>query len=148
MGLFDYVVVDDPNFICSEGHDLRVEEFQSKDFGCTMGTVSIVLDGMVRIENGGFGGDLDYPLNGHFYIYAGCTRCPAFVQVDTYNLIAHMVEFKITVIDGMCVRIERHSPSTKEWIENEPKQQYMENCIGPMPWKEAYALHIDHLMSK
>lgn len=41
MGLFDYVTVRGPSFVCSEGHDLSGEEFQTKDFGCEMGQVFI-----------------------------------------------------------------------------------------------------------
>ena len=40
MGLFDYVRVSDPRFVCSEGHDLSDCEFQSHDFGEMMGTCS------------------------------------------------------------------------------------------------------------
>jgi hypothetical protein len=31
MGLYDTVKVSDPRFVCSEGHDLSDEEFQTKD---------------------------------------------------------------------------------------------------------------------
>ena len=41
MGLFDTVTVRDPRFVCSEGHDLSDEEFQTKDLGCTMGSATI-----------------------------------------------------------------------------------------------------------
>ena len=54
MGLFDYVYVDDPAFVCSEGHDLNGREFQTKDLGCTMGHAKVSGGGIV-LTDGGYG---------------------------------------------------------------------------------------------
>lgn len=142
MGLYDHVHVDDERFVCSEGHPLSGEEFQSKDFGCTMGDVS-VSGGRVGFAPGEWGdGPVERPLLGRFCIYTTCKKCPAFVQAHTCNLCDMSVEFVIEVIDDAIRKVTRVGPTTAEWLRDEPKKPYMDGARGPMPWAEAQHEHI------
>lgn len=142
MGLFDYVHCSGPEFVCSEGHDLTAEEFQSKDFGCTMGDVSISSTS-IDLDSGKWGdGPPERPLLGRFYVYCTCRRCPAFIQAKTANMCSHGVTFCIEVVDDRVRSIKRASPPTAEWLESEPKQSYMAGCLGPMPYDEAQSLRM------
>ena len=138
MGLFDYVTVNDPRFVCSNGHDLGAEEFQSKDFGCEMGRV--------LIEN--------WHLSSHAVclgtpeadgskveVYCICRQCPAFVQFGTGNLVACEVAFEIELDGGVVKSIIRTSPATNDWLRDEPRERHMKRCEGPMPFREAEQLH-------
>jgi hypothetical protein len=141
MGLYDHISVSGPEFVCSEGHDLSGEGFQSKDFGCTMGHVAVSADG-VTMESGGWGDDVSRPLLGRFYVYGPCTQCPAFVQAKTRNIVECSVEFEVDIVDDKVRSITRISPSTPEFLADTPRQEWMRGCTGPLPYEEAYALHI------
>jgi hypothetical protein len=144
MGMFDYVRVSDPRFVCSEGHDLSNMEFQTKDFKCVLGFV-IIEDGKLSYANG----CLDVPPSTSpttDYIRIGCVceRCPAFVQADTGNLCPLSVDFKIHVIKDIVQSIERISESTAEFLVNEPKRSWMIDCEGPMDYETARLRHISY----
>lgn len=141
MGLYDHVSVSGPEFVCSEGHDLSVREFQSKEFGCTMGHVAISAEG-VTLEPGGWGDPISRPLLGRFYVYSSCTLCPAFVQARTHNLIECSVEFEIEVVDDRVRSIKRISQTTADFLLKTPKEDWMKDCKGPMPHADAYELHL------
>ena len=141
MGLFDYVhVTDDDRFVCSEGHRLDAEEFQSKDFGCTMGDVTIAA-GKISMAGGGWGHAENAPFHEHVEIYCACSRCPAFVQFGTANLIPCSVEFRLRIHGDQVLTVERTSAPTAEWLLSEPAQAWMKRCEGPMPFEDAQHLH-------
>ena len=109
MGLFDYVSVNDPRFVCSEGHDLRGEEFQTKDFACSLGTITISTDGVTTRAFGGLGDPIDWrrPLNGSANVYAGCSQCAS----DKWRA---WVEFVVTFEDDKPIRVERCPPDARD----------------------------------
>src|SRR5688500_9315610 len=106
MGLFDYVSVDHPAFVCSEGHDLSDEEFQTKDLGCTMGGAHIGAT-RISIQDGGWGETQPVPFSGTIEVYASCTRCPAFVQNETFNTHPVSVEFSVEIANNQIVSVTR-----------------------------------------
>lgn len=142
MGLFDYVTVRDPRFVCSEGHDLTGEEFQSKDFGEQMGRVTIGEDGRISTRAVCLGDPS--PDADEVEIYCTCTQCPAFVQFGTGNLCACDVTFALALTGDVVVAVKRGSPTTREWLEAEPLERHMRRCEGPMPYAEASQLHVSY----
>lgn len=146
MGMFDDVKVDS-QFRCSEGHDLSEEDFQSKDFGETMGLIAINGD-KIHMEEGGYGYLPKLPLLGRFSVYGNCSKCPAFVQADTFNLIPCGVEFELEVVDDVIRSIKRTSQSTAEFIESTPKEEWMRDCYGPMSHAEALKMRGEGLRNK
>lgn len=141
MGLYDYVKCDDPRFICSEGHDLCHEQFQTKDLGCTMGE-STICDGRLTIDDGGWGESPTMPFSGVIELYCDCKQCPAFVQDGTFNLISTWVEFSATVEADLVTEVKRTSISTAEFVKSEPLKPHMRGCAGPMSYTEAYKRHV------
>ena len=141
MGLFDYVTMRDPRFVCSNGHDLCGEEFQSKDFGCEMGRVLVESD---RVSTHAVCLGKPEADTAKAEIYGTCTQCPAFVQFGTGNLIGCEVSFEID-LDGDAVKsIKRTSLATNDWLRDEPLARHMNRCEGPMPYAEAEQLHIHY----
>ena len=139
MGLFDYVTVRDPRFVCSEGHDLSGEEFQTKDFGETMGRILIDRDGWITTRAVFLGTpEADSSV---VEIYCTCTQCPAFVQFGTGNLCPCGVTFDVSLSRDRVTEVRRTGPSTAEWLASEPLARHMRNCEGPMPYSEASRLH-------
>lgn len=139
MGLFDRVSVDE-RFTCSEGHDLTDEEWQSKDFGETMGNVEIAGDEII-IHDGGWGCVPARPLLGRFSIYCSCSRCPAFVQDVTFNLCPLGVEYEIEMVDDKIRSIKRVSEDTATFLREEPRRPYMADCRGPFTYRDAQRRH-------
>lgn len=148
MGLYDHVHIAGPDlrFVCSEGHDVTGEEFQSKDWGCTMGDVHIAGDAIGH-ESGGYGDDVKRPYLGRFYVYCTCTQCPAFVQnwqrpdgSRCHNVIDMSVTFELEVVDDKIRNVKRVSTSTADWLRDEPTKEYMRDAIGPMPRAQAVLL--------
>lgn len=138
MGLFDNVTVRDPRFVCSNGHDLSGEEFQSKDFGCQMGQIAIE-DGRISARAGFLGNpeaDSDT-----VDIYGTCRQCPAFVQFGTGNLVGCDVSFEIKLDGDVIKAIVRTSPATNDWLRDEPLKWHMSRCEGPLPYQDAAQLH-------
>ena len=142
MGFFDYVHVSDDRFVCSEGHPLSGEEFQSKDFGCVMGSVGIT-DGVLSFHAGCIDEEPS-PDSNEAEVYCDCKQCPAFVQDGTGNLVACWVEFRIKIEGNRVVSVERTSKPTAEWLTHEPAQDHMKDCEGPMTYAEAYDLHVQY----
>lgn len=141
MGLFDYVHCDRPEFVCSEGHDLRDEEFQTKDLGETMGSASI--GNTITIYDGGYGDTQPSPFSGTIEIYATCRRCPAFVQAETFNTHPVSVEFAVEIRDDKVMSVVRTSKSSAEQIAEAPTLEYMPNCRGPMSYEDAKRRQVD-----
>lgn len=141
MGMFDYVSVSGPEFVCSEGHDLSDEEFQSKDFGCEMGQVRIEC-GRVSCRAACLG--TPSAESDQVEVYGTCRRCPAFVQRGTGNLIACWVEFAVKLDGDAVVSVTRTSPPTAEFLRGTPLEKYMRGCEGPMPHTEARELHCNY----
>lgn len=141
MGLFYYVYVDDPRFVCSEGHDLSGEEFQSKDFGCEMGSVTVA-NGTVTTRKVCLGEPS--PSGDTAEVYCTCTKCPAFVQFGTGNIVGHDVNFVLRLKGRDVVTITRDSPDTAAWLISEPASRWMRRCEGPMPYAEAMQVHIHY----
>jgi hypothetical protein len=141
MGLFDYVHFDRPEAICSEGHDLRDEEFQTKDLGETMGSASIG-DG-ISIHDGGYGDTQSRPFSGTIEIYATCRKCPAFVQAETFNTHPVSVDLAVEIRDDKVVSVTRTSASSAEQIAEAPTLEYMPNCRGPMSYEDAKKRQMD-----
>jgi hypothetical protein len=140
MGLFDYVHVCGPEFVCSEGHDLSDEEFQTKDLGCTMGAASVDSDALhfdTRADN--WGGP-QYVDENPVSIYADCHKCPAFVQGETGVVIATPVEFSVTVgSDNKVISIKRTSPDSDVWAREEANKLYLKDSFGPISYETALA---------
>ncbi len=138
MGMFDYYSVSGPEFVCSEGHDLSAEEFQGKSLDCTLAMHSIV-DGMLTLGDG-----QSLPRwTTTIFVGACCSRCPAYVQAVTANIIhAGDCDFAVTVEGktGKILAIERHGTSTAEFIAAEPAREWMRGAIGPMPLDAAEEL--------
>jgi len=152
MGLFDTVTVRDARFVCSEGHDLSGEEFQTKDLGCTMGsaaidTVSAPDTKHLTLYGGGWNRPPRLPFLGRIHVYCSCSSCPAFVQAGTGNLCPTNVTFEVEVIDDMVRAITRVSESTADFLVNEPQKPYMVGCEGPMSHEEARRRHIEYPMA-
>lgn len=141
MGLFDYVHCDHPVFVCSDGHDLRDEEFQTKDLGCTMGSASI--GERISIHDGGYGDTQPAPFSGSIQIYADCHSCPAFVQDVTFNLHPVCVEFLVEISGDVVTKITRTSASSAEQVAAAPLLEYMPNCRGPMSYEDARKRGVD-----
>jgi hypothetical protein len=135
MGLFDYVTVSGPAFVCSEGHDLSGEEFQTKDLGCTMGDAEI--GDRIEIHDGGYGDSVDRPLTSTIEIYCSCRKCPALVQAETFNTHATSVEFEIKIADDIVVAVQRTSETTAEQMASGIREPYMHECRGPMSYEDA-----------
>ncbi len=146
MGLFDYLNVQGADFVCSEGHDLSVEEFQTKDLGSTMGS-AFIDEERITITPGDWGEPPKMPFLGRMHIYTTCSKCPAFVQATTQNLCATWVEFEVTIVDDKIRSVTRISPTTAEYLETEPKKPYMVDCLGPMPYEEAYRIHLSRRLT-
>ncbi len=138
MGLFDYVHVEGAEFVCSEGHDLTNEEFQTKDLGCTMGSASFA-DGKLTHRDGGYGdGSPRRPLLGRFYVYTACKQCPVFVQAKTGNIVDVDCTFELEFVDDVARSVKRVSKSTAEFLRDTPNETWMKDCIGPMPHSDTW----------
>lgn len=138
MGMFDYVHVDDPRIVCSEGHDMRELPFQTKGFSCTMGDVFVRPDpdGVVRVDIANYVNGNSYRLShGRFTAYTFCEQCPAFVGQVSGNVITVWVEFEIEVSDGAVSQIRRLSEATEDWLTSGKKT--IEPIVGPMPRDQA-----------
>lgn len=136
MGLYDSVRLRGPKFVCSEGHDLSAEEFQTKDLGQTMGEWEIG-ERLVG-EFGDYRRDApSLPFSGQLDAYASCRQCPAFVQPVTGNMLDCWVEFRLSIVNNSVVAVERISPSTAKWLESD--DEYMRKAFGPMSTEEAEA---------
>lgn len=142
MGLFDYVSVSGPQFVCSEGHYLGDEEFQTKDLGCTMGSAHI--GEAVEVFDGGYGDTQPNPFTDTIEIYCNCSQCPALVQYGTGNFCPTSVEFEVEVVDSKVKSVRRISMPTPEQIQHELAQPYMKDCEGPMTCAAARERHIDY----
>ena len=140
MGLFDRLECVGPEFVCSEGHDLSGEEFQTKGLGCTMGG-GLITHGKLRFCDGGCGDeDREVPLE----IYCTCRKCPAFVQFGTGNEISCGVEFEVMLDGDRVVSVKRVSQDTADWLASTPLERHMHRCEGPMPYAEVIELHIHY----
>lgn len=141
MGCFDYVKCLDPEFVCAEGHHLSDEEFQTKDLGETMGTWTIS-NGELKGEDGGWGDSPELPFLGRIEVYCTCTKCPAFVQKGTGNLLGCSVDFTVEIVDNKVRKVERTFQQTEEWLRAQP---WAEGCLGPFTYDEARQKHIAHI---
>lgn len=148
MGMFDRVHVHGPAFVCSEGHDLSGEEFQTKDFACVLDDVSMALgEPMTCGGRAGLGFAIkanERPYNATVEVYCDCTQCPCFVQARTFNLCPVGVNFEVVIENDIVMAVKRTSPTTAEFLETEPKQGYMDGCLGPMTRDEAEAMRQEH----
>lgn len=139
MGLFDYVMILDSRFVCSEGHELLHTRWQTKDLGCVMAT-ALIKDGQLLLTQGFLG--TQEPDGSTINVYTSCPDCPAFVQTPTRNVVDCWVEFEIDLAplhtDAWSVQaVRRVSPSTAEFLKDTPQQENMKNCQGPLPFKIA-----------
>lgn len=91
MGMFDYVRIDDDWCRCSEGHDLRDREFQTKDLDNDLETF-VVKDGQLRGRP---------KFTGELFVYTTCPECH-----DCW------IEFQVDVADGQVTSTELVSPTT------------------------------------
>jgi hypothetical protein len=139
VGVFDYAICKGPEFVCSEGHDLTGQEFQTKDFACVLAYVTIE-DGHVTTEEEGPAGAMTQPpFDSPFTVYTSCERCPVFVQARTGNLCDVCCEFEIAVEGDRILSIKRISETTAEFLTREPSEPWMKDCEGPMPRSESWA---------
>lgn len=144
MGLFDYVTVSDPRFVCTEGHALGEVEFQTKDLGCTMGTWRIH-DGKISGEDGGYGdGCAAENFTGIVEFYGPCRECPSFVQAKTLNFVPRSLLFEIEIVRGSVVGFKNLSETLAEFLEREPSEPYMKGCFGPMSYDDGYNYRAKH----
>ena len=130
MELYDRLECHGPEFVCSEGHDLSSEEFQTKALGQTMG-YGTIKNGVLTFEDGGYGHDgyrviaidrlksaaipkRDSPL----VLYCGCTQCPALMPPARGHIEAAwhpLVEFAVVMEDDRVVSVTRTSQTSAEW---------------------------------
>lgn len=115
MGLFDRLMCHDPEFLCSEGHGLGGEEFQTKSLGCTMG-YGAIRDRLLTFRDGGWGDatERETPLD----VYCTCRQCPAIMPPpgsQTPTAIHPWVEFAVELDGDRVVSISRTSKSTSEY---------------------------------
>ena len=143
MGFYDTVHVTSPLFVCSEGHDMRGEQFQTKDLGETMGHATIGTK--LELDLGDWNAPVASLFTGTIDIYTSCRQCPAFVQAKTWNVLDAWVEFEVTIAADVVTNVWRRSPSTAEWIASKPTTPYMADAYGPMPHAEAQEAHIEAL---
>jgi hypothetical protein len=131
MGLYDTITVSGEWCRCSEGHDLRGEPLQTKDLGSTMGDwlVAEELSG----EPGPYGVPVTQPVTGTLSAYTFCRDCPAFLQLETWNILQAWVEFELNLDAGRLNSVYRISQDSAEWIASERA----EGSIGPMPQEQA-----------
>jgi hypothetical protein len=122
--------------LCSEGHDVADEGLQTKDLGCTMGHAEIV-GGKLIYRPGNWGEPLTPPVRACLLACCVCRRCPAFVQRGTLNVVGTWVEFEIDVVDDEVRSITRVSESTAEFLENGPRRDHLQGCLGPMSFEAA-----------
>lgn len=135
MGLFDYVTVDHPSFVCSEGHDLRGAEFQTKDLGETMGHAYV--GSWIDFIHGGWGPDQVGSITGEIEVYCSCHQCPVYIQARTGNLMDIWCEFTVEIVEDIVRSVKRTSESTADWLASIPNLKYMEGAEGPMAFAEA-----------
>lgn len=120
----------------SEGHAQR--DLQSKDFDCELAPLIIKGDRVAEMS-----GDFV------FDVHTSCEQCPAFVTAyPVCNVIEPWVEFKVTVKNGRIASVEPTAPSTAQWLEREPKEDYMQGARGPMTHAEAVALRDEEYRRK
>jgi hypothetical protein len=141
VGLFDYVECDRPEFVCTEGHDLRGEEFQTKDLGETMGSAHI--GDRLDLRDGGWGESMSRPFSGTIEVYANCRRCPAFVQAETFNTHPVGVMFDVEIADDVVVKVTRTGKTSAEQLAEAPTLDYMPGCRGPMSYEDAKRRQMD-----
>lgn len=149
MGMFDWAHCNGPEFVCSEGHDLSGEEFQTKDLDCTLGDVVIeggrvqFHDSGLRFDGQGLGPPAVSPYTGTIDVGCTCKKCPAFVQAKTFNLIGTDVSFDVEIVNDEVKSVTRTSPSTAEQLRDTPTRPWMAGCYGPVPYETAKKSHID-----
>lgn len=138
MGMFDSLRVRDPRFVCPEGHDLCDEEFQTKDFGCTLGTIHIGPEGVLSRDALGIGDPLEgckRPLTTTMNCYTSCPTCPVFIAPISGNLWRLWCEFDVEIVDDKIVDVKvlAETRSFAEFAETARKS----GCIGPLTEEEA-----------
>lgn len=141
MGLFDYVECDGTEFVCSEGHSLVSEEFQTKDLGKSMGRwhIATTLTG----EPGGCQMADEWPaeryraLTATLNVYCSCTKCPAFLQAVSANVIDVWCEFDVELVAGVVKTVRRVSESTADFLAKASTRDYLKGAEGPMPYADA-----------
>lgn len=134
MGLFDYVHAVGPEFVCDQGHPVGM--MQTKDLGMTMGEL-VIEGGRATFRDGGWGDPPAQPLALTAEVYGECQECPAFVQARTLNLCPHGSSFDVEIAGDRVVSAKRTSQTLDEFLTNEPKEPWMKDCHGPMPYAEA-----------
>lgn len=144
MGLFDSVMCLSPEFMCSEGHSLNDEVFQTKDLGQTMGEAVIAQDGRFTFTPDLLfsDGTASAPITDTISVYSTCRKCPVFVQANTFNLVACWVEFEIEIVDDQVRSVRRVSQDTATWLQETPTKTWMKSCLGPMTYEEAGQVHV------
>lgn len=142
MGLFDYVEVQGPSFVCEHGHPLEGYEFQTKDLGCTMGRATIPSVGEAVVHEDGGWNQAENLANVTLSIYGQCEACPAWVQAKTANLIETSVDFDVEVLDGIVMKVTRTGQASEAELR---KLEYFADMAGPYSFKEAQRLHLEGL---
>lgn len=147
MGYFDRIYIDDPQLVCSEGHDMVMQELQTKDLGCTGGD-SCIENGRLSIEAGLAGPAPSLPFNGKISVYGSCQECLVFVAPRTGNIHDVWVEFEIEIVDDAVRSIRRTSAPTSEQLAATPQLPFMQGCLGPMSYEEAAGVRSALLRSR
>jgi hypothetical protein len=143
MSMFDSVKVYDAWAVCSEGHSLVDEEFQTKCFERSLDRLTIRDE--VLSEGDQFALD-GKSFTGFINIYCTCRKCPAFVQAKTHNLMDVWIEFTIELRESRVVEVKRVSKSTADWLKEEPTKPWMKDGFaGPMSYEKAYAMHVGRI---
>lgn len=107
--MFDRIKIYDDGYRCSEGHDLRGEEFQTKGLDCDLSDFAI--------SRGRLQGKLAF--TGELFIYTSCSQCPAFVQPESAVVVECWVEFKIDLVESGVRSIELVSTPSAAWAASE-----------------------------
>ncbi len=150
MGMFDYIRCIGPEFVCSRGHSLADEEFQTKDFSCELawhkienGVLSFY-DGAVTLDpafnevgqHGIYGQrpDAQRPYLGYIFVYCSCHQCPSFVYGQVGSVASCWCEFKVRIVDNKVEMVERIAEDFDEFAQ---KQAGLPDTTGPIPTEEA-----------
>ncbi len=143
MGMFDSAYCVGPEFVCTAGHDLSEEEFQTKDLDCSLAIIRIE-GGRAWYVSGGIDEIPNAAITETLCLNCVCSSCEAFVQAGTGNLIGVYVTFEVDVDAGIVKAIRRVSPPSAEQLAETPRQEWMAGCEGPMPYAEAKERHIHY----
>ncbi len=145
MGMFDSLRCIGPQFVCSRGHSLADEEFQTKDFDCELAWHLIENDTLTFYgaeavresevsKHGIFERHEHAPHLGNIFVYTSCHQCPCYVYGEVGTVVACWCEFKVRLVDNKVEAVER---TAEDYDEFARRQAELPDLAGPIPLAEA-----------